>query len=74
MKKLKFENKLSLKKETIVQLNNGQMSQLAGGGTILTTWVNCGSANPGTAIGVTCVSAGVTCGCPSNSLHSECSC
>jgi hypothetical protein len=42
MKKLKFENKLSLKRETIVRLNNGQMSQLAGGGTILTTWLNCG--------------------------------
>jgi hypothetical protein len=62
MKKLKFENKLSLKKEAISTLNNGQLIQIQGGGP------------KATAIGVTCVSAGVTCGCPAQSLHSGCSC
>lgn len=75
MKKVKFEGKLSLNKEVIVKLNHGQMSQVNGGGTILTTLVNCGiKPNPGSQIGVTCVTAGVSCACTPVSLHSECGC
>jgi len=31
MKKVKFEKKLSLKKETVANLNNGQMNKIYGG-------------------------------------------
>ncbi|HSH65838.1 MAG TPA: class I lanthipeptide [Bacteroidia bacterium] len=74
MKKIKFESKLSLNKEIIAKLNHGQMNQINGGGTILTTLANCGGNPAGTRIGVTCVTAGVSCGCPINSAHSECGC
>lgn len=33
MKKIKFEKKLSLTKETIAKLNNSQLTELKGGGT-----------------------------------------
>ena len=91
MKKIKFEKKLSLNKETIAKLNEGQMRQIQGGlvdedGVIVydphvtlarggfSLW-RCVKAK-GTALGVTCVTAGVTCGqeCGPISLHSECSC
>ena len=36
MKKLKLEGKLNLNKETIAKLNDDQMSDLKGGGNILT--------------------------------------
>ena len=41
MKKIKFEGKLKLNKETISKLNDEQMKHANGGGTILTTWYNC---------------------------------
>ncbi len=75
MKKIKFNGKLSLNKETIAKLNDGQMSHINGGGTILTTWYNCGvKPAPGSKIGQTCVTEGVSCACPVNSAHSACSC
>ena len=43
MKKIKFNDKLSLNKETVVTLNDEQMNNVQGGGTILTTWYNCTS-------------------------------
>lgn len=72
MKKIKFEGKLSLNKEVIVKLNHGQLSQINGGGTILTTLYNCGPAPGGTKLGITCVTAGQSCDCPTESLHSQC--
>jgi len=66
MKKIKFEKKLSLNKETVVKLNDGQMSQINGGGTILTTWYNCPVKS------ATCATAGVSCACPTLSLASQC--
>lgn len=38
MKKIKFERKLSLKKETIAQLNKEQMSEINGGDPGAATW------------------------------------
>lgn len=67
MKKIKFSGKLSLNKETIAKLNDGQMSKINGGGTILTTLYNCQKQ---TAVG--CATAGVTCACPTVSLASQC--
>ena len=43
MKKIKFEGKLSLNKETVSKLNQDHMNSIKGGayGTILTTLANC---------------------------------
>lgn len=74
MKKMKFTGKLSLNKEVIAKLNFGQLNQINGGGTILTTLHNCGEAPGNTKLGITCVTEGFSCTCPTVSLHSECSC
>jgi natural product precursor len=48
MKKIKFESKLSLKKETVARLNEAQMGQLKGGAWL--TLYHCqGSNHCGTA-------------------------
>jgi hypothetical protein len=67
MKKIKFEGKLSLNKETVSKLNEGQMNQINGGGTAwLWTLINCATKQVGCPNSLqTCPSAGVTCdSCP----------
>lgn len=62
MKKIKFEGKLTLNKETIAKLNDNQMSKVNGGW--LWTLINCASARCPNSL-VTCPSAGVSCNtCP----------
>lgn len=58
MKKVKFEGKLSLNKETISKLNENQMNQIKGGW--LWTLINCASARCPNSL-QTCVTEGATC-------------
>lgn len=56
MKKIKFEKKLSLSKETIAKLNNEQLNVLKGGGPL--TWNDCPA---GQASKTTCTLSGGGC-------------
>jgi hypothetical protein len=65
MKKIKFESKLSLKKETVARLNDAQMSHLKGGAWF--TLYHCGSHT------CNCASAACPTGtCPTASCGASC--
>jgi natural product precursor len=71
MKKIKFESKLSLKKETVARLNEAQMGQLKGGAWFTLYHCNktnnCGTATCPTVAGCPSLSQGASCQtlCPS---------
>jgi hypothetical protein len=68
MKKIKFEGKLNLKKETVSRLNDAQMNHVKGG--IFWSLFNCHSGNCGTA---GCPTAGCPTGsCPGRSCQGDC--
>jgi len=62
MKKVKFNKKLQLNKETISNLNNDQMNQLQGGTSLTKALTYCG--------GRTCINWGATCltNCPAQCI------
>ena len=65
MKKVKFNGKLSLNKETIAKLNNEQMNAVNGGKTVITleqyTCVGCNTIN--TCAASVCRFEGSVCKC-----------
>lgn len=63
MKKIKFEGKLTLNKETIAKLNDNQMSKVNGGWTW--TLINCKSAQCPTLLtcSAPCITTNVTENC-----------
>lgn len=76
MKKLKFEKKLSLRKETITSLNGEQLDKLRGGDDPGATWSlfcasrRCGTAPAATMADVTCDAAN----CPTQGCYSAVYC
>ena len=70
MKKIKFEGKLSLNKETVTKLNQDHMSAIQGGveGTILTTLRNC-LPRPTDKTDTCGLTDGVTCECAPNNTR-----
>jgi hypothetical protein len=72
MKKIKFEGKLNLNKETVAKLNKDHMESIQGG-AILWTLIGC---KPKKSFDDNCtVTAGDTCTCPSpNSEHTSPNC
>ncbi len=71
MKKVKFNKKLQLNKETVANLNNEEMKNLKGGGpitiincqTVLTICASCINTNCGGACSDPCWSAQGSCHC-----------
>lgn len=70
MKKIKFEGKLSLNKETVTKLNQDHMASIRGGeeGTILTTLNNC-LPKPGDKTDTCGLTEGSTCKCDQNNTR-----
>lgn len=71
MKKIKFEKKLQLNKETVARLNDGQMSDINGGqgdAGFLSLW-RCKKDSIGCVSDTCTLTDGVTCECEPNNTR-----